>query len=314
MNNVNYLIVSSTFDYSTDLICYGLEKSNKKYLRLNRDKFSDYDIEYNLQSESLIIHRKNNKYLISDDLKAVYFRAPVFLRTTKNYTLKEQLYRSQWSAFVRNLIIFENIKWINNPINTYRAENKLYQLKIAKQIGFKIPKTYVGNSVPTEVCSNKNNYIVKSLDAALFYNKGQEMFTYSTIINGQELSLAETKDAPIIIQECLSNKLDIRVTVVGNEIFPVSISNNGYGIVGDWRKLDKANLTYKSIALPCNIKKRILILMNKLGLVFGGIDLIFSDNEYYFIEVNPTGEWGWLTYTADLPINDAIVNSLIGGQ
>ena len=78
MNNVNYLIVSSTFDYSTDLICYGLEKSNKKYL-------------------------------ISDDLKAVYFRAPVFLRTTKNYTLKEQLYRSQWSAFVRNLIIFENI-------------------------------------------------------------------------------------------------------------------------------------------------------------------------------------------------------------
>ena len=52
--------------------------------------------------------------------------------------------------------------------------------------------------------------------------------------------------------------------------------------------------------------------MNDLGLTFGGVDLIFANNKYYFIEVNPTGEWGWLKSVAKLPIDKAIVKSMIG--
>lgn len=70
--------------------------------------------------------------LSAQRVNSIYFRAPVFLRTTgKAYSLEEQLKRSQWSAFIRNLIVLDKALWINYPPSVYQTENKLYQLKIA---------------------------------------------------------------------------------------------------------------------------------------------------------------------------------------
>ena len=33
--------------------------------------------------------------------------------------------------------------------------------------------------------------------------------------------------------------------------------------------------------------------------------------KYYFIEVNPTGEWGWLSSGCNIPIEKAIVEELL---
>lgn len=311
MNDINYLVVSSTIDYSSDLICYGLEQRRKSYLRINRDHFAEYKILYSLETDCLIIKIDGSTYKItSDTLKSVYFRAPVFLRIGKTYSLQEQLYRSQWSAFIRNLITFDKAKWVNHPVATYRAENKLYQLKCAKRFGLAVPTTYLGNSLPADI-AKECTYVVKSLDTALFYNNGQEMFTYSTMVTGRELFNAEIKSAPVIIQKCLQNKTDLRVTVIGDEIFAVSIIKNGRKIEGDWRQCAKEELNYDRIDLPSKIRQQILDLMRFLGLEFGGIDFALVDGTYYFIEVNPTGEWGWLISTSHLPIDKAIVNCLV---
>lgn len=50
--------------------------------------------------------------------------------------------------------------------------------------------------------------------------------------------------------------------------------------------------------------------MSELGLSFGGIDLILHNNEYYFVEVNPTGEWAWLVNNAGLEIDISICDYL----
>jgi len=230
----------------------------------------------------------------------------------KPYTLQEQLYKSQWSSFIRNLILFDNVAWVNHPVSIYRAENKLYQLKIAQRCCFPVPETYVGNTLPKSI-QPERTYIVKSLDTALFYDNGQEMFTYSTMISGQELSNAEIRSAPIIVQEYLCDKTDIRATVIGDTIFAVSITKNGCNIEGDWRKNEKESLMYSPIDLPMGVQKQIKELMRKLGLHFGGIDLAMVNGTYYFIEINPTGEWGWLVSTSKLPIDIAIAEFLVAG-
>lgn len=310
MNKIEYLILSSSIDFSTDLICYELHKRNKRFLRLNRDYFRKYEILYSLQESTMFVKIDEMEYSISNDtIKGIYFRAPVFLRSHKKYNLNEQLYRSQWSSFIRNLISFDKAKWINHPVSTYQAENKMYQLKCAKEIGLNVPKTYIGNVLPQHI-SSCTNYIVKSLDTALFYSDSQELFTYSSIVNGEELLDANIKDAPIILQECLEDKQDLRVTVVGDKLFSISITNKGKNIYGDWRKISKNDLVYKEINLPKDIATKILKLMKQLGLVFGGVDLAVMDNKYYFIEVNPTGEWGWLSSGSDMPVDKAIVDEL----
>lgn len=99
----------------------------------------------------------------------------------------------------------------------------------------------------------------------------------------------------------------MRVTIIGKKIFAVSITNNGEKIDGDWRKNKKDNLNYSLITLPLCIKTKLLDLMSKLHLQFGGIDLAKVGNNYYFIEVNPTGEWGWLKFNTGLPLDKEIV-------
>lgn len=162
---------------------------------------ANYEIIYSLDSSAINILINGQMYEItSDNLEAVYFRAPVFLRYGKSYLLKEQLYKSQWSAFIRNLIIFDKARWLNHPVSTYKAENKLLQLKIAKECGLEIPATYAGNMTPCDIKLDKY-YVIKSLDTALFYENGSEMFTYTNIVNGYELLNSSIKYAPVIIQE-----------------------------------------------------------------------------------------------------------------
>lgn len=312
MNDIEYLVISSSIDYSTDLVCLELRERKKRYLRLNRDQFGEYEIIFSLQDRKMTIKLDNSSYTVRNDtLKGIFFRAPVFLRSHKKYNVNEQLYRSQWSSFIRNLIVFDKAKWINHPVNTYRAENKLYQLQCAQNVGLSTPKTFVGNMLPESItCTNK--YVVKSLDTALFYDGSQEYFTYSSVVGGNELAESNIKDAPIILQEFLEDKRDIRVTVIGNKLFPVGITKNGENIYEDWRKNAKEFLQYKPELLPDDISNGIMKLMNELGLLFGGVDLAFSNGKYYFIEVNPTGEWGWLSQYGAIPLEKTIVNELVG--
>ena len=315
MNKVEYLSISSTLDFSTDLVCCEFERRGLNYLRLNRDQFLQYQIEYNLQDDAMEISFDSDTFSVdASTLKSVFFRAPVFLRNTnKQHSLNDQVYRSQWSSFIRNMIVFTNALWMNHPVSTYRAENKLYQLKLAKEYGLTTPVTWVANHASSHI-KPKANYIIKSIDTALFHDSQQEYFTYSTQMSGQELIESELRLAPVIIQEFLSNKTDIRATIVDNAIFAAAITTEGRSIEGDWRKTNKDKLTYTPIELPQQICNQLLKLMHALSLSFGGVDLALVGGQYYFIEVNPTGEWGWLSTNSIFPIEKEIVDALSQGE
>ncbi|NLP35077.1 MAG: ATP-grasp domain-containing protein [Clostridiales bacterium] len=312
MNNVEILIISDTMDFTTDYICIELKRRNVNYLRINRDKFNKYKIVFDINGLTLNIIINSRKYIIDENnLKAIYYRAPIYLHDTykPNLPLEKQLYRSQWTAFLRNLTLFENIKWMNNPIDTFRAENKMLQLKYARDIGFICPNTYLVNSIE-EIEINKNsNYIMKSLDTVLLRNGDKEAFVYSTVMTGDELMNSEYQLAPVVIQEYIYPKIDLRVTVVGDDIFAAKIEKNGLGIDGDWRK-EKENVEFIEVELPEEIKRKCIQIVSELGLSFGGIDLILHNNEYYFVEVNPTGEWAWLVNNAGLEIDISICDYL----
>lgn len=46
-----------------------------------------------------------------------------------------------------------------------------------------------------------------------------------------------------------------------------------------------------------------------MGLVYGAIDLAVSGDRFIFIEINPTGEWGWLD-NPERPLAKAIAAAL----
>lgn len=301
-------------DFTTDYICLELQRRNANYLRVNRDKFRYYKVVFDIGRLTLYITINNKEYIIDNrNLKSIFYRAPIYLHDTykPNLSVEKQLYRSQWTAFLRNLVLFENAKWLNNPVDTFRAENKMLQLKYAEKNGMKYPHTLLLNSVENIGLDSEKEYIIKSLDTVLLRQGNKEAFVYSTVITGKELMESEFAVAPVIIQEYLYPKVDLRVTVVGGKVFAVKILKEGNGIAGDWRK-EKENVDFIEIDLPEDINNKCIEVVKKLGLAFGGVDLILHNGIYYFIEVNPTGEWAWLVNKPGLRIDKAICDYLQG--
>lgn len=292
----NYvLILSSMYDFSTDLVIQRLENNGDDFIRLNKEQLSDYEIF--LDPINTILRVKGEYVDVeTSNVKSVWFRQPVFLRNTpgRSIDINEQLSLSQWNAFLRGLMVFDKAYWMNWPQATYAAESKPYQLIIAKKIGFSVPQTIISNSLGFEKLPS-TKFIIKSMDTVLLKENDDCYFTYTSKANPEDFTLDKTKQAPITFQEYIEDKLDIRVTIVGSKVYAVAIKSNGNAISDDWRTLKKEDLEYVDIELPVRIKKLCIEYVKLLGLNYGAIDFIKTKGEYIFIEINPTGEWGWLS-------------------
>lgn len=307
------LIISSRYDFSSDFIAVELDRRNVPYLRINRDELKDYVIEFNPVVPILKGSFKGTDFCISGStLKAVYFRSPVFLRDIfqDNIDEEEQLIRTQWTAFVRSLVVFEDAAWFNNPADIYKAEIKPLQLYTANKIGFKIPATVISNRTAV----NDFEYTaVKSIDTAVLNLGDEEGFVYTEIYRSNGLS-EETYSSPFFMQQGLVPKIDIRVTVVDDTAIAVKILHKDKAKIDiDWRRL-KEELHYEIIELPDEIRHRCVLYLKEFNLKFGAIDLILHQNEFYFIEINPTGEWSWLQQNTGFRFDKAIVNALINSR
>lgn len=306
----NILIISNPHDYSTDHVIYQLEKSNAKYLRLNRDQFSEYELTLNPLNSTICGKTNWCEFEINEKtLKSIYYRAPIYLRThiRKNLSIEEKIARDQWTSFLRSLMVFDDVLWINHPQSTFLAENKPYQLKIANEIGFNVPKTVISNKLPSKFC---DKVAVKTLEPAIFDMDDKQTFIYTNIYDFDDLKEYDFSLAPMIIQEAIVPKVDIRVTIIGDDVYPISIKHDGKGLDVDWRT-KKEDLQYELIDLPDDVENKCLELLHKLNLNFGCIDMVKNDGEYYFIEINPTGEWDWLMYNLKLDIDVKIANFLL---
>ncbi len=268
--NVDVLLLSSIYDFSTDLVVQELERRRVVYFRLNKEEFSNYRLTIDIKNKALEIVAGGKFYKITPSVKSIYFRQPVFLRNTPSdaLTIDEQLIKSQWMGFLRSLVIFEKTCWVNKPEATYLAETKAYQLIVANDIGFETPETLIGNDA-SKFQSIENQIIIKSLDTLLLRESDECLFTYSTVKNVNDLNENNVSSAPLTVQEYISPKIDIRVTVIGDKVVAVKITSGGKGIEEDWRTIDRDHVEYIEIQLPRRVHDRCLELLDRLNLNFG---------------------------------------------
>lgn len=311
------LIVSNRHDFACDYISASLYDKGRTYLRLNTDDLSNLELTMDPINSIIKITHNEKQYLISEpNLKTIYYRGPTYLRETSfnNLSIEERLSHSQWAAFIRSLMVFENCKWVNHPKSIYYAENKSVQLKKAFQVGFMVPETQVTNTGKfiNMIDPDNEKLVVKGIDTVYFNNGDHSSFTYTNVLPKYEIEQVQLSTAPVFLQQYITPKIDLRVTVIENHVFAVSILENNQGIHGDWR-LRKDNVTYNPIKLPLIIEEKCIQLVKELGLIYGAIDLVQKDNDYVFIEINPTGEWAWLVEQTKFNIDEAIASSLIEG-
>lgn len=109
---------------------------------------------------------------------------------------------------------------------------------------------------------------------------------------------------------------ECRAVLVSDEVFAVAIHAGSESARVDWRS-DYSALSYEVIDLPPSVVTSLRSIMNELGLVYGAFDLSVSndgDSEvFWFLEINPGGQYGFLEGTTGIPITASLARFLAKG-
>jgi glutathione synthase/RimK-type ligase-like ATP-grasp enzyme len=207
------------------------------------------------------------------------------------------------------LQLLKEVLWINHPRINGQMENKVRQLLMAQEIGFRIPDTLISSDPDPIMKLHKkydNKLIAKALYSPLIEEAEQDYFILSNVIESWPAQCdPELRISPAIYQEPLFPKVDYRVTVVGDTVLAAKIYSSSKEFFADWRT-QKDGLTFEKAVLPGDIERMCRQYVRESGLVFGAIDLVEFNGRYYFLEINPNGEWGWLQKPHGLPIAEVL--------
>lgn len=114
---------------------------------------------------------------------------------------------------------------------------------------------------------------------------------------------------PHLFQAVVDKVADLRVLVVGREVFAVRIES---GML-DWRK-DYSALSYCVVDLPGRVAKALLAYLEHFGLVSGSFDFaVDRAGDLWWLELNPNGQWGWLEESTGLAMSAAFAELLTQG-
>lgn len=208
--------------------------------------------------------------------------------------------------------------WVSDPASIKRASYKVHQLRIAAHVArFTVPE-YVVTSDPLEasrfvrnVC--RNHAVVKPLAMPVVSDEDSFSSIFTNFVPDLEsdADLSDLRYAPCIFQRAVDKVAEIRVTVVGDKVFAAQIDTSAIADQADYRKVDPYTLPHSPIALPEYIHAGCLALRKFYGLRFAALDFLLDrDGNYYFLELNPNGQWLWIEEITGLPISDAIAEEL----
>ena len=316
------LIVSNKTDLATDYLILRLHERSVPFLRINtEDYLSSWDVCFSIEKNGthVVIRKEGQESLSVESFTGAYIRQPKMpnldiVDEDKEFAKREvgETLKSLWRA------IDESV-WLNAPHRLLRASNKPEQLTIANSIGFNIPDTYVGanyESIKKFYGDHSGEIIAKAVKHGFNFDRDKARVAATQKIDEAALdSLKDYVAIPMIFQNHIAKKYDIRVIVVGSEVFVTAIeSQNHEETKIDWRLSDcyKIPLTQYEITLPQKIKNLCLDITKSFNLRYSAIDLVLGkDGVYYFLELNPNGQWAWVEQLGIHKIRDTIIDILL---
>jgi glutathione synthase/RimK-type ligase-like ATP-grasp enzyme len=314
------LLVSNKWDLTIDFVVLELQKRKHAYFRLNTEDLTNYRVSANYPDFALSVKGETKGFDSRGDIRVIWNRRPgkpydgIPLRERPSKALQDFV-SDQWFWWREAFQLMEDVTWVNDPRRESSMESKVRQLALAQKAGFHIPKTIIGNdpdAIRQFAASCEHGIIGKALYAPLIEEDEEDSFIFTSALDEIDVNDdASIQVCPLIVQEFFPNKVDYRVTVVGEALYSVRIVDGVQcGIPLDWRTR-KDDINFERCDLPPEIARHCVSYVRNSGLLFGGIDLIEVNGKYYFLELNPNGEWGWLQSPNGIPIAEALCDLFI---
>jgi len=314
----NIIIVSSARDEHIPFVTKFLDK--RKIIRIDPlDILIGEDISYkNNKGEIAFIYEGK----LLNNILSIWYRHPTPLSWEElpvKDTVKDYSFSSLLSHIQMLFGCFPEALWISNIAAIERSKNKPLQQEYAYHCGLKVPKTlYTSSPLLAKDFINKLGICIAKSQANIFPEK---KLNFTKIITTKDkLEFNGLRYDPYIFQEYIEPSAEIRVAVVGNKAFASIIHGKEVDGVSstfrDWRYAHFNN-TFKAEAftLPKDISNKCIDLVRNFGLQFGAIDLILDkERNYWFLEINPNGQWAFVDDFTVEEIGKAIATLLVNGK
>ncbi len=291
-------LITSSYDETADYLISKYTSNTIEFFRINIDKMEEYIFLVRNDGWQIVF---NDKEISNKNIESIYYRKPEF----PNLSIYEFKYRSLIKKDIYALITgiadsFEGTV-LTRPSVLRMAENKILQLRYATDLGIRMPKSLITNSMDVSNEFILNDSIIKPLSTGKV--DGEVYFTH--MITGITRRIDKT---PIYLQEYISKSYEVRITIVKEKVYTVKIECDDKV---DWRKSYSTH-RYSLIKCPHMVEEYCKKLMLKFGLKFSAIDFIVdTEGHWIFLEINPNGQWLWLEKSLNLDISSQIVHYLL---
>lgn len=194
-------------------------------------------------------------------------------------------------------------KWISPPEATDRAGDKVYQLWVAQQAGFRVPRTLITQSRDEVVDFTREvgRVIVKPVVGA----PGPSLLT-QWIDDPLSLPSESFAVCPATYQEYVPGRHHIRLNCFGDRMFAALIETEEL----DWRP--DLRVPIRRWPVPENLARLVRRTLDRLELPMGVIDLkLTPEGEPVWLEVNPQGQFLFLEPITGEPLTEHFADYLV---
>ncbi|QQQ26865.1 grasp-with-spasm system ATP-grasp peptide maturase [Chryseobacterium indoltheticum] len=279
------LILSQNQETTTNEVIKWLSLMNKKFVRVHEDEIFEVKINKN----RIFIESQRNLFFL-DDITSVWYRRGGLRFSRMQYSNPSvNNYMNETQYWLEDYVLktLESKRYINKQSNNHL--NKLLNLEEAKKIGLDVPKYFLAENTK-EVILNKTvtKSIAENIILDSFYEDSDGIIYTSVITQEEDDDFFIT-----FFQEKVEKDFEIRSFYLNGKTWSTAIfSQNDEQTKIDFRKYDhdkpSRNVRYN---LPKHIEEKTHNLMQILDLNCGSIDFIKSGDKYFFLEVNPVGQF-----------------------
>lgn len=326
------LILSNDFEVNTCDVIDWLLKYKTDFVRINVDDVDleslSIKIDNDLSAKNEFILNYKGREINSKDIKSYWFRRGTIPNiqgsSEKPTVFNSNAYNNKLKKYLEleYKVLIEYIHDLLDDVPVRLGSrgtanlNKLKVLKLAKEIGLSIPDTIVTTSSndirkAKEACGE---IITKSIDNLFMAEKvGQRMLFYTEEVSDSIIDDLPENIFPSLIQKKLNKKYELRIFYLDGDFYSMAIfSQLDDTTTVDFRNYNtqKPNRTVP-FKLPEHIETKLHILMQKLQLKTGSIDIVVTtDNEYVFLEINPVGQFAQVAGPCNYPLFHKIAEYL----
>ena len=315
------LILSNREDTSSDLVEERFLKNRKQYYRIDAEDIIENNFLIDFDGNKI----QTNKFLINiDDVNVIWLRKFGFLKKFDFYKENEKKYKpfiinqlidEHYEIMATIISLFINKRWITHPHTL--TLSKFTILLEARKSGLVIPNSYItGNKKHVvDLLNHHGQLISKSIFEALFFNKGDYSYSmFTKQITKEDISELPHNFFPSLVQNRIKKKYEIRSFLLDNKLYSMAIFSQNDNLTDeDFRTLNTDKpIRFIPYQLPKKIESKILSLCEKLNLNCCSVDIIKSiKNEYVFLEVNPVGEFGMVSFPCNYNLHFEIYKTLL---